>query len=167
MSYFVVLHGPLGSGKSTNAEKLARILNAKRFALDEVLSENNLDKLEPNSACIPAANFIKGLEIVIPKARDFLQKGKIVIFDGCFYHYEVLDYLIKNLNFPHYVFTLKAPINVCIDRDKLRPKTLGEDAARAVYTLVSCHNFGIIIDANKSLEETQRAIMSHLPKINN
>jgi thymidylate kinase len=163
MPYFIIIHGPLGSGKSTNAEKLAKTLKAERVALDQVLSDNNLDQLEPNSACIPATNFIKALDLIIPATKQSLENGQIVVFDGCFYHQEVLEHLTKNLPFPHYIFTLKAPVDICIERDRLREKTLGEDAARAVHNLVSNHDFGILIDANTKLEETHKAIMLHLP----
>jgi thymidylate kinase len=163
MPYFIIIHGPLGSGKSTNAEKLAKTLKAERVALDQVLSDNNLDQLEPNSACIPAINFIKALDLIIPSTKQSLENGQIVIFDGCFYHQEVLEHLTQNLNFPHYIFTLKVPIDICIERDRLREKTLGEDAARAVHNLVSGHDFGVLIDADTSLEETHKVILSHLP----
>ena len=36
MSYYIVLNGPLGSGKSTNAKKLAQVLDAKRIIMDDV-----------------------------------------------------------------------------------------------------------------------------------
>ena len=163
MSYFIVLNGPLGSGKSTNAEKLSQVLHAKRIVMDDVLTENNLDR-DPDSAMVPADRFIKALDIAMPSARQALQKGQIVVFDGCFYHQETIDHLTTNIDFPNYTFTLKVPMNVCIDRDSKRGKTLGEDAARAVYKLVSNNEFGILIDANGSLEETHKKIMSHLPR---
>lgn len=127
MSYFIVIHGPLGSGKSTNAARLASILKAERVSLDDVLKDNHLDNAKENEGCISANNFIKGLNIVIPRARERLENGTIVIFDGCFYHEEVLEHLVHNLSFPHYIFTLKVPLEVCIERDKHRETTLGED----------------------------------------
>lgn len=165
MSYFIVIHGPLGSGKSTNAATLAITLKAKRVILDDILRDNNLDNATENEGCISADNFIEGLNIVIPKVRKLLENGTIVVFDGCFYHKEVMDHLVQTLSFPHYIFTLKAPLDVCINRDKHREATLGENAARAVHQLVSKHDFGILIDAKKNLQETSEEILSYLPLV--
>ncbi len=165
MSYYIVLNGLLGSGKSTNSKKLAQVLGAKYIAMDDVLTENNLDR-DSDLAMVPADRFIKALDIIMPYARQTLQKGQIVVFDGCFYHQETIDYLTNKLNFPNYVFTLKVPMDVCIEWDKGRKKTLGEDVAIAVYKLVSSNEFGIMIDAKDSLEETHKKIMSHLQKNN-
>jgi len=168
MVYFIVLSGTLGSGKSTCAKKIAEILDAKIIDLDKVLRENKLDHQASDSACIPVSNFIEGLDLVIPSAKQMLKKNKILIFDGCLYHREVLDYLTKKLPFPHYVFTLKAPLSVCIDRDNQREKTIGEGVAKEVYDLVCANDFGILINTeNKSVSQTVKEIISHLPESKN
>ena len=74
MTYYIIMHGTLGSGKSTCAKKLTKILNAERIDIDAVLRDNKLDHQASDSACIPAKNFIKGLDIVIPLAKDLLKK---------------------------------------------------------------------------------------------
>ncbi len=163
MSYFIVINGPLGCGKTTNAKKLASFLNGKYVSLDQLLKDNNLEDIEPDAG-IRAGSFIKALDIILPDAKRWLEDDTIVIFDGCFYHKEVLDHLLNSLDFSSYVFTLKAPVEVCIERDKARKQTLGEDAAKAVHNLVSQHNFGDSIDASKSLGETFGEIVSLLPK---
>ena len=158
MSYFIVIHGPLGSGKSTVAKELASKLNAERVQIDDVLSEHKLDTHDDGEAGIPAANFIKALDFVLPDVRQKLADGKVVIFDGCFYHKKVMHHLLENLDYPYYLFTLKAPLEVCIERDKNRPKSLGEDAARAVYTLTSQLDFGETIDTTKPLQDSANEI---------
>lgn len=163
MSYFIVIHGPLGSGKSTIARELAHRLNAERVQIDDILSEHKLDLHEDYEASIPAKNFIKAIDIVLPHVKSLLSERKIVIFDGCFYHKEVMDHLIENLPYPHYLFTLKAPLEVCIERDQHRPKTLGEDAAQAVYSLTSQLDFGAIIDTTQPLEGSLNRILTELP----
>jgi len=132
MGFFVIIRGPLGCGKSTIAEKLAKILKAKYISIDKVLEKHKLDKVGPDEECIPAANFIKANGFVLPVIKKFLQQSKIVIFDACFYHKEPIDHLIQSLPYDHFVFTLKAPVEVCIERDRKRGKSHGEDAARAV-----------------------------------
>ena len=137
MSYYIIIRGPLGCGKSTIAEKLAQKLGAEYVGVDEVLEKHGLDKVPPDAPCIPAENFIKANEIGIPTAKEKLSGGKVVIFDGNFYHKEAIEHLVNNLPFSHYVFTLKAPLEICIERDRQRAKTYGEDAAKAVFGLVS------------------------------
>ena len=164
MVFFVIIRGPLGCGKSTIAEKLAKILKAEYISIDKVLEEYNLDKVSPDAECIPAANFIKANEFVLPIIKKYLEGGKIVIFDACFYHKEPIDQLIQSLPYDHYVFTLKAPVEVCIERDRKRGKTHGEDAARAVHSLVSRFDCGVIIDVTKKFDDVIQKILSYLPK---
>ncbi len=162
MSYFIIIRGPLGCGKSTIAERLSKILNAKYISIDKVLEEHGLDKVNPEAECIPIENFIKANKIVLPKVKEKLDNGKIVIFDACFYHKEAIRHLIQSLPYPHYVFTLKATVEVCIERDSKRGKTYGEDAARAVHKIVSRFDYGTIIDITKSLDEAIEEILSYL-----
>lgn len=163
MSYYIIIRGPLGSGKSTISEKLTSILNAKYFGLDEVLESNSLDKMPPDAPCISVENFIKANEIILPEAKELLAGGQVVIFDACFYHKEVLEHLVSNLPYEYYVFTLKAPVELCIKRDSERTKHHGEGAAYAVHSLVSRFDYGTIIDVNKGFEETIQDILSYLP----
>lgn len=139
-------------------------MNAQYFGIDEVLADHGLDKVYPDAECIPAENFIKANEIILPAAKQALEQGEVVIFDACFYHKEPIEHLIANLPYPHYAFTLKAPLEICITRDAARGKTHGEDAARAVHGLVSRFDFGTVIDATGTLEDTLRAIRSYLPR---
>ncbi|MBI4995241.1 AAA family ATPase [Candidatus Peregrinibacteria bacterium] len=163
MSYYIVIRGPLGSGKSTISEKLAKILNAELIKIDKILDNLEINVIDENEGCIPVKNFIKANESVLPKVKKQLLNGKIVIFDACFYHKEVIEHLIKELKFPHYVFTLKAPVEVCIKRDKERNKTYGEGAACAVHSLVSRFDYGNIVDVTGGLEDTLKNILSYLP----
>lgn len=163
MSYFIVINGPLGSGKTTNAKKLTYDLKGEYISLDQLLKENDLEDIESDSG-IRASSFVKALDMVIPVAKKCLTKNTIVVFDGCFYHKEVLDHLIDNLDYPHYLFTLEAPVETCIERDKCREVTLGEDAAKAVHNLVSDLAFGNIVDADRNFEETYQDILSYLPQ---
>lgn len=163
MPYFIILRGPLGCGKTTIAEKLSHELNADVIYIDKVLADNNLDKVSPDIGCIPAENFIKAQDLVLPDVKEKLNSGKIVIFDACFYHKEAILHLTDNLPFPHHIFTLKAPVEVCIERDKNRKKTHGEGAAYAVHSLVSKFDYGTVIDISGSLDEAVEEIMKHLP----
>lgn len=163
MSYFIIIRGPLGCGKTTVAKRFSKELGAEYISVDKVLEKLGLDKAPPNAECIPLENFIKANEFIMPIAQKLLKKGKIVIFDACFYNKEVIAHLIENLAYPHYVFTLKVPVEQCIERDKRRKRVYGEDAARAVHMMVSRFDYGIVIDATGTLEETLKKIRKHLP----
>ena len=163
MSFYIIIRGPLGCGKSTIAEKLSKILNAKYFAVDRVLDEHNLTK-DKEAGYISQRSFIKANEIIAPDAKRILDSGKPVVFDGNFYWKSQIDDLIKRLDFPHYVFTLKAPLDVCIARDEERGKTHGADAARAVYKKSTEFDYGNVIDINRPLNECVKDILSYLPK---
>ena len=163
MSYYIIIRGPLGIGKSTIAKKLAKTLKAEHLSIDSVLEKYGLDKVDHYEECIPAKNFIKADEMILPEIKEKLKKGKIVIFDGCFYHKEQIEHIIKALSSEHYVFTLKAPLEVCIERDSKRKKSYGKDAAGAVHYLVSRFDYGTIIDTNKkTVEKTVKEILENL-----
>ncbi len=163
--YFVIIRGPLGCGKSTIAKKLVGILDAEYVDMDKVLQEQSLDKVDEKEGCIPAENFIKVNSVIIPSVTDKLQSGKIMVFDACFYHKAVIDDLIQRLHYPHYGFTLKAPLEVCIERDSKRKKSYGEGAAAAVHSLVSRFDYGTVIDVTKPLNKVMKDILSCLPSV--
>ena len=145
MSYFIIIRGPLGVGKTTIAKKLADILDAEYVSIDTILSDAGLDKAHEGGG-IPVRNFIKGNEIVLSDIKKSLSDGKIVIIDGCFYHKEQIEHFIDHLEASHYIFSLKAPVEVCIERDKHRKKPYGEGAAIAVHSLVSKFDYGTVIE---------------------
>lgn len=163
MSFYVIIRGPLGGGKSTIAERLSKILKAKYFAVDRVLDKHDLTK-EREDDYISQKSFIKVNEIIVPNAKRILDSDEPVIFDGNFYWQSQIDDLITRLNFPHYVFTLKAPLEICIERDRQREKTHGEDAARAVYKKSTRSDYGTVIDINRPVDKCVKDILSYLPK---
>ncbi len=163
MSYYVIIRGPLGCGKSTLAERLTKKIKGEYIAIDRILDEYDLTK-DKEAEYISQKSFKKANEIVAPKAKNLLVKGIPVIFDGNFYWKSQIDDLIKRLDFPHYVFTLKAPLEVCIERDRKRNKNHGEDAARVVYKKTTEFDYGAVIDVTKPLEESVKTILSYLPK---
>ena len=56
MSYYIIVRGPAGVGKSVVARKLSRNLNAYHVLFDRIMRKNKLDKVR--SKCIPESNFI-------------------------------------------------------------------------------------------------------------
>ena len=161
-AFFVVIRGPLGVGKSTIAVKLAEKLKGRYVSIDTTLEQMGLDKAEGGS--IPARNFIMAQEEVMPLIRDSLERGEPVIIDGCFYHAEQIEHLASNLDYKNYVFTLKAPLHECIERDKKRGHSHGMTSATAVYRLVSRLEIGTVIE-DKSIDRTMEEIEKEIFKV--
>ncbi|MBU1622087.1 MAG: ATP-binding protein, partial [Nanoarchaeota archaeon] len=162
-----IIRGPLGSGKTTLAKKLSRKLKAEHVSFDSILKKKNLDIVNQKEGCIPVKNFIIANKFIIPIMNQKLEQGQIIIFDGCFYHKEVLENLIHNLPFPHYIFTLKTSLKVCIERDEKRKKTFGKEAAKSVYKLVSKFDYGISINITERYsDDIIKDILTYLPKTN-
>lgn len=159
---YIIIRGPLGCGKSTISKRLVGELKADYISIDKVLEDLSLDKMDKKEGSIPARNFIKANESVLERVKSDLEGGRVVIFDGCFYHKEQIEHLEKNLSGKHYVFDLKAPVKLCIERDSGRNKTYGEGAARAVHKMVSRFDYGIPINVNKPLDKVIRQIKRHV-----
>lgn len=158
--FFIIIRGPLGCGKTTISKALSKILKAKYISFDAVLEKEGLDRKDNNFS---PEDFIKANEAVLPAAKKALSKGKIVIFDGCFYFLEQIQHLKKNLPAECYIFTLKASLKTCIERDSKRKIAYGEIAAREVYEMFSELGCGININTDSKTEkEVVRKILSHL-----
>ncbi|MFA5992845.1 MAG: AAA family ATPase [Candidatus Pacearchaeota archaeon] len=164
MNYFIIIRGPAGVGKSTVAKVLSNKINAKVIHFDKVMKELGLDYIL-GEKWIPLNKFLKADKLMIPKFKESLSKNKNIIIDGNFYHKEQIEDLIKNINFKHSIFTLKADLNECIKRDKTRKNNLGEQATKEVFNLVSTFDYGTIIDTNsKTPIGIVKEIIKHLNK---
>ncbi|MFA6391279.1 MAG: AAA family ATPase [Patescibacteria group bacterium] len=164
MNYYIIIRGPLGCGKSTISEKLTKIIDAKYFAIDRILDEGHFT-LSEEDGYVSQESFKKANNIIIPEAIKILKSGKSIIFDGNFYWKSQIDDLIKKIDFPHYVFTLKAPVELCIERDAKRDKAHGKDAATVVHKKSTEFTYGTEIDVTKNIDECTKKILSYLPKI--
>ena len=163
MSLLIIIRGPLGIGKSTVAKKVADKIQGLYISIDDVLAENNLDEIDEKIGCIPEINFLKTNQIIFSKLNQAIQKKVSVVIDGNFYHKNQIEDLIKNFPTDNYVFTLTAPLEICIQRDLQRPKSYGKNAAIAVYNLVSKLNYGQVIDTScLSVDQTVDLIISKI-----
>jgi broad-specificity NMP kinase len=145
MSYYVIIRGPAGVGKSTVSKLLAEKINADVVNFDIIMDKLGLDYM-PGDKWIPLQKFLKADEIMLPEFREKLESGNNLILDGNFYHKEQIEDIISKLDFSHMVFTLKADLKACIERDKSRNDGLGEQATKDVFELVSEFDYGINID---------------------
>jgi|HubBroStandDraft_1064217.scaffolds.fasta_scaffold26006_2 predicted kinase len=154
--YYLILRGPLGSGKSTVAKALARSIRGKVVHLDG-LADKNWDGGS-------ARMFLRGNVALERTARPLLARGIPVIFDGCFYWKSQIRDLESRLPFAHETFTLKVPLAVCIDRDRRRsPNPSGPVQAGIVFRKVTRFEWGLPVDGLQSVALQVRSIKSRLP----
>lgn len=149
--FYIIIRGPAGVGKSTIAKGLEKELKAHYISFDEVMSKHKIDVIEGDG--ISTENFLKANNLVLKEANENLEKGNIVIFDGCFYREDQVKHLLQNLPFKNYIFTLKAPVNVCFKRNNTRSRIMSKKAIQEVHNLVSKKDFGIVIDTTNKLKK--------------
>jgi len=139
--FYVVVRGPLGVGKTLVSTELARRLGATYISIDRILDEQDLwyaGRLR---------EFLAANEHAAARAGPRLRRGTPVVIDGNFYwKTQILD-LERRLKYPHRVFTLTAPVQLCVERDHQRFPPHGADAARVVYARSTRFRFGLEIDA--------------------
>lgn len=160
MQHVIILRGPLGVGKSTIAKALAQKLNGECISIDRVLEELALDTSDGDG--ISSANFIAANEHVLPQIQEHIKKSSIII-DGNFYHREQIEHFEKHLPSMCKIFTLKAPVDICIERDRGRDRRYGEDATRAVHNLVARFDYGTTVNTEgKTAQEVVKEIVTQL-----
>jgi len=115
MSYYVIIRGPMASGKSTVAKSLARALKAKYISMDRMLDKHHLTK-DTERGYVSQRSFRKANESSVPVAAKALERGGIVVFDGNFYWASQIRDLIGRLHCPYFVFTLAAPLRLTCAR---------------------------------------------------
>jgi predicted kinase len=156
MSYYVILRGPLGVGKTTVSRRLSGVIRAEYISIDRILDEHGLWRSGRLS------EFLRANEVAGGRARNGLAQGIPVVFDGNFYWKSQIKDLIGRLEYPRYVFTLKAPLAVCIERDRRRPGPHGAQGASEVYAKSTKFEYGIGVDATGSVEDIVQEIVSYV-----
>ncbi len=154
MSYYVIIRGPLGVGKTTISNALAKSIDADVVSIDEIADKD----WDGGSVHL----YVNANRVAAGRAQAALAGGTPVAFDGCFYWKTQIADLERRLPFPHEVFTLKAPLSVCIERDSHRELVFGAEAAEQVYRKVTRFAYGVAIDATQEIADTVREIRSHL-----
>lgn len=162
MSYYILIRGPLGCGKTTIASKLAKEIDGVHIAIDSYIEEHNLYR-DKEEGYISQKSFIRANKLIEPRAKRLLGSGKVVILEGNFYWKSQIEDLIRRLNCPYYVFTLKAPLTLCIQRDSKRNRSYGSAVAKIIYKKVMSFECGRSIDATDSQSKIIKNITSFLP----
>lgn len=138
-------------------------IKAEVVHFDKIMKKLGMDYVSGDK-WIPLHKFLKADKIMIPKFKDKLDKGKNIVLDGNFYHKGQIEDLVMGLDFPNFVFTLKAGLKECVKRDKTRSGELGEQATSDVFKLVSAFDYGMIINTEGKTPNTiVNEIISYLP----
>ena len=156
MTYYVIIRGPLGVGKTTISAALAKSIGATVVSIDKIADK----EWDGGSVRL----YVNANRIAAERARSALAHGTPVIFDGCFYWKIQIADLESRLPFPHVIFTLKAPLSVCIARDARRRVVHGADGAAQVYRKVTRFEYGVAIDATRGIPTTVKEIRLRLPR---
>lgn len=161
MTYYVIMRGPLGVGKSTVCDELARRVGGAHISIDKILSDHKLGKHKAEDGFISEESFLRANELAIPVIREHLTKGEPVFIDGNFYRKNQIEDLIEKVDAPHYVFTLHAPLEACIARDVERGETHGAIAAQVVYKVTMSFDYGTVIETEgKTKDQVVEEVLS-------
>jgi predicted kinase len=156
MSYFVIVRGPLGVGKTTVSRKLAEAIRAVYISVDAILDDHRLwDRGR-------LREFLAANRIAARLGRSSILGGTPVIFDGNFYWKTQIQDLARRLRATHYIFTLKAPLRVCIERDGRRLPPHGPEAAAQVHAKVTAFECGQDVDAARPVDAVVRDIVGRI-----
>lgn len=161
MTYFVIIRGPLGAGKSTVSQRVARAVKGLHIDMDRILEKEVPEEWVNDS--LTERTFLAVNGIAAERAWSVLAGGSPVIFDQNFYYLTVLEDLIGRLQYPYRVFTLDIPLEVCIERDRGREISYGAKSAETVYRKNAGLEYGIRVDANRPVEVVVEEILGHLP----
>lgn len=155
MSYYAILRGPLGVGKTTISAAVSHSIAGVVVSIDEIADQ----EWDGGSLRL----FLRANKVAAAATRKELARGVPVVMDGCFYWKTQIRDLERRLPFPHEVFTLRAPLSVCIERDSGRKVAFGAEAAEQVYRKVTRIDYGIPIDATQDVSRIAEQIRSQLP----
>ena len=156
MAVCIVVRGPLGAGKTTVAEALARAIRAEVVSIDAILETLDWDGGSEEL-------FLRANLEAAARVRALTDRGVPAVVDGNFYWRSVADDLEARVSVPCVIFSLQVPLEVCLERDRNRPLSYGLEATREVYEKVARVSLGTPIDGSQPLDRIVAEIRSKLP----
>ncbi len=156
MEVLVIIRGPLGIGKTAIAKEVSKELKAQYISVDSILKKYNLEH-DTENGYISRKSFLKANEIICSK----INMKKNIVIDGNFYWKSQIKDLESCIPSIH-IFTLRAPLKTCIERNSKRSRVYDREDVKAVYTKTMSFDYGINIDATKPVKECVKEIISSL-----
>jgi tRNA uridine 5-carbamoylmethylation protein Kti12 len=157
VSFFVVVRGPLGAGKTTVARALATAIPGAYISIDTLLERDEWDGGSEEL-------FLRTNREAVREARPSLERRVPVVFDGNFYWPRVIHDLGRRLAYPHAVYALRVPLPLCIERDRARSVSYGEEATREVFEKVRPFPGEVPVDGTPPASAVVAAIRSDLAR---
>jgi adenylate kinase family enzyme len=157
VSFFAVVRGPLGAGKTTVARALAISIGGSYISIDALLERYAWDGGSE-------ALFLRTNEDAAHEARSSLDRRTPAVFDGNFYWPSTIADLERRLPYPHVVYSLHVPLAECVERDRGRVLSYGEEATREVYEKVGPIPGEMPVDGTRAAEEVVTEILSDLDR---
>ncbi len=136
-------------------------LSADYISVDEVIDRHSLDS-DKEDGFISQKSFKRANDFIAEIAKPLLDAKKPIVIDGNFYWQSQIDDLSEKLVYPHAIFSLDAPLEVCIKRDAMRDNSLGADATKVVYKKTMSVEAGRKVDATKDVEDVVTEIIDVL-----
>ncbi len=162
MPKIIIIRGPAGVGKTEIAKKLSKQLKGKYISIDKIVEDYKLFK-DKEKGMISQKSFLKANKILILKFNKEIIRGKILVIEGCFYWKSQINDLRDKFGKDLIVFTLKANLKACVERDRKRKKPIEKDAIGAVYNAVSKFDYGVLIEINnKNVDEVVEEVIRNL-----
>ena len=158
MTSFLIIRGPLGAGKTTIARAVALALAGETIAIDPILERWEWDGGSESL-------FLKANQVAAEQALPLLERRVPVVFVGNFYWKSAIEDLQGRLPFPNTVFTLKVPLELCVERDRGRELSYGEENTREVFEKVTRFEAGTTVDGTllepQVVKEITRPLLLH------
>jgi len=160
VGFFLIVRGPLGSGKTALSRRLVEVLKGRYVSIDQILDDHGLEQWDGDY--ISEQSFLDANRFAVREAEGYLRGGQPVVIDGNFYWRSVVDDLLARLPYPHLVLTLKVPFSECVVRDAARTHPLGTESVRMVFDKATSFDCGVPLDATGSLDDTARRALEAL-----
>jgi thymidylate kinase len=157
VSFFAIVRGPLGAGKTTVARSLATAIRGEYISIDLLLERYEWDGGSEDL-------FLRTNGDAAREARAALDRRAPVVFDGNFYWPSAIHDLARRVPYPHAVYALQVPLSICVQRDRDRKLSHGEEATREVYEKVRPFPGEVEVNGNRPAGEAVAAIRSDLER---
>ncbi|HLY76661.1 MAG TPA: hypothetical protein VKT21_02095, partial [Thermoplasmata archaeon] len=98
-------------------------LCAGYVSIDRIREESSWEEWE--GRYVSERSFLRANEVAVRQTPVLLQRGRPVVLDRNLYWSSVIEGLVGRLSFSGQVFILRAPLELCVERDRQRTPARG------------------------------------------